>query len=120
MGAGLPGTDQVHSQVYSFCSASAQLLLSPLLLLSPRDAHDKFSSVCSARLRLVQQLGHLAGALGITVAGSEGANGVYNKLTSGFGGCVDTAKVGVWAGGTSSGLVWSGLVWSDLVWSDLV
>ena len=33
------------------------------------------NAVISARLRLVQQLGHLAGALNITVAGSEGANG---------------------------------------------
>ena len=49
----------------------------------------------NARLRLVQQLGHLSGALSITVAGNEGANGVYNKLNAGFSGCVDTMKTGV-------------------------
>ena len=36
-----------------------------------RDASEKFSAVVSARLRLIQQLGHLAGALSITVAGSQ-------------------------------------------------
>lgn len=49
----------------------------------------------NARLRLVQQLGHLSGALSITVAGNEGANGLYNKLNAGFSGCVDTIKIGV-------------------------
>ena len=49
----------------------------------------------NARLRLVQQLGHLSGALNITVAGNEGANGVYNKLNASFSGCVDTIKIGV-------------------------
>ena len=34
-----------------------------------RDASEKFSAVANARLRLIQQLGHLAGALSITVAG---------------------------------------------------
>jgi len=60
-----------------------------------RDASEKFSAVANARLRLIQQLGHLAGALSITVAGNEGSNGVYNKLTSGFSGCIDTIKTGV-------------------------
>jgi len=60
-----------------------------------RDASEKFTAVGNARLRLVQQLAHLAGALSITVAGNEGANGVYNRLTSGFSGCVDTIKGGV-------------------------
>ena len=60
-----------------------------------RDVSDKFTAVVSARSRLVQQLAHLAGALNITVAGNEGANGVYNKLNSGFSGCIDTVKVGV-------------------------
>ena len=46
-------------------------------------------------MRLVQQLGHLAGALNITVAGTEGANGIYNKLNSAFSGCIETVKVGV-------------------------
>ena len=36
-----------------------------------RDASEKFSAVISARLRLIQQLGHLSGALSITVAGSQ-------------------------------------------------
>ena len=36
-----------------------------------RDASEKFSAVVSARLRLIRQLGHLAGALSITVAGSQ-------------------------------------------------
>ena len=97
-----------------------------------KDASEKFSAVANARLRLIQQLGHLAGALSITVAGkqslyssssqsrstkirikvvvhregkvflfinlhyspgNEGANGVYNKLTSGFSGCIETIKV---------------------------
>ena len=44
-----------------------------------RDASDKMNAVISARLRLVQQLGHLAGALNITVAGSEGANGEQSR-----------------------------------------
>lgn len=60
-----------------------------------KDVSDKFSAVISARMRLVQQLGHLAGALNITVAGSDGANGSYNKLNSGFSGCIETVKVGV-------------------------
>jgi len=60
-----------------------------------RDASEKFTAVGNARLRLVQQLAHLSGALSITVAGNEGANGVYNRLTSGFSGCVDTIKGGV-------------------------
>lgn len=60
-----------------------------------RDASDKFTAMVNARLRLVQQMGHLAGALNITVAGNEGANGAYNKLTSGFSTCVDTAKAGL-------------------------
>ena len=60
-----------------------------------RDVSDKFTAVVSARSRLVQQLAHLAGALNITVAGNEGANGVYNKLNSGFSGCIETVKVGV-------------------------
>lgn len=60
-----------------------------------RDASDKFTAMVHARLRLVQQLGHLAGALSITVAGNEGANGVYNKLTTGFSGCIESVKVGV-------------------------
>ena len=34
-----------------------------------KDASEKFSAVANARLRLIQQLGHLAGALSITVAG---------------------------------------------------
>ena len=34
-----------------------------------KDASEKFSAVVNARLRLIQQLGHLAGALSITVAG---------------------------------------------------
>ena len=46
-----------------------------------RDASDKMNAVISARLRLVQQLGHLAGALNITVAGSEGANGEQTEVT---------------------------------------
>ena len=106
-----------------------------------KDASEKFSAVANARLRLIQQLGHLAGALSITVAGkiidiitkniiiintvnpfitvvnaikinhnamvskgafssylhvssgNEGANGVYNKLTNGFSGCIETIKV---------------------------
>ena len=29
------------------------------------------------------------------VAGNEGANGVYNRLNSGFSGCVETMKTGV-------------------------
>ena len=53
------------------------------------------NNVINARLRLVQQLGHLSGALSITVAGNEGANGLYNKLNAGFSGCVDTIKIGV-------------------------
>ena len=60
-----------------------------------RDASDKMNNVINARLRLVQQLGHLSGALSITVAGNEGANGLYNKLNAGFSGCVDTIKIGV-------------------------
>jgi len=60
-----------------------------------KDASDKFNNVVNARLRLVQQMGHLAGALNITVAGNEGANGVYNKLNTGFSGCMDTAKAGI-------------------------
>ena len=60
-----------------------------------RDVNEKFSSVVSARMKLVQQLSHLAGALNITVAGSDGANGSYNKLNSGFSGCIETVKVGV-------------------------
>ena len=60
-----------------------------------RDASDKFNNVVNARLRLVQQLGHLAGALNITVAGNEGANGVYNKLNTGLSGCMETAKAGI-------------------------
>ena len=47
-----------------------------------RDASDKMNAVISARLRLVQQLVHLAGALNITVAGSEGANGQQIEVTS--------------------------------------
>ena len=35
-----------------------------------KDASEKFSAVANARLRLIQQLGHLAGALSITVAGN--------------------------------------------------
>ena len=34
-----------------------------------KDASEKFSAVANARLRLIQQMGHLAGALSITVAG---------------------------------------------------
>lgn len=60
-----------------------------------KDASDKFNNVVNARLRLVQQMGHLAGALNITVAGNEGANGVYNKLNTGFSGCMETAKAGI-------------------------
>ena len=60
-----------------------------------RDASEKMNNVINARLRLVQQLGHLSGALSITVAGNEGANGLYNKLNAGFSGCVDTIKIGV-------------------------
>merc|ERR1712013_553822 len=60
-----------------------------------KDASDKFNNVVNARLRLVQQMGHLAGALNITVAGNEGANGVYNKLNTGFSGCIETIKTGV-------------------------
>jgi len=60
-----------------------------------KDASEKLNNVINARLRLVQQLGHLSGALSITVAGNEGANGVYNKLNAGFSGCVDTMKTGV-------------------------
>ena len=56
---------------------------------------EKFSGMVAARQRLVQQLGHLAGALNITVAGSQGANNAYNKLNTGFSGCIDTIKVGV-------------------------
>ena len=56
---------------------------------------EKFSGVVAARQRLVQQLAHLAGALNITVAGSQGANQAYNKLNAGFSGCIDTIKVGV-------------------------
>jgi sorting nexin-5/6/32 len=51
--------------------------------------------VAGARLRLVQQLAHLAGALSITVAGNDGANGVYNRLTTGFAGCIETVKTGL-------------------------
>ena len=40
-------------------------------------------------------MGHLAGALNITVAGNEGANGVYNKLNTGFSGCMETEKAGI-------------------------
>ena len=36
-----------------------------------KDASEKFSAVVNARLRLIQQLGHLAGALSITVAGKH-------------------------------------------------
>ena len=60
-----------------------------------RDVSEKFSGVVAARQRLVQQLGHLAGALNITVAGNQGANQVYNKLNTGFSGCIDTIKAGV-------------------------
>ena len=60
-----------------------------------RDVSEKFSGVVAARQRLVQQLAHLAGALNITVAGSQGANQAYNKLNAGFSGCIDTIKVGV-------------------------
>ena len=60
-----------------------------------RDVSEKFSAVVAARQRLVQQLAHLAGALNITVAGSQGANNDYNKLNTSFSGCIDTIKVGV-------------------------
>lgn len=60
-----------------------------------RDTSDKFNQMVAARLRLVQQLGHLAGSLNITVAGNEGANGAYNRLNSGFSGCVETMKTGI-------------------------
>jgi len=60
-----------------------------------RDASDKFSAMVNARMRLVQQLGHLAGALNITVAGNSGANGAYNKLNSAFGTCIDASKTGI-------------------------
>ena len=36
-----------------------------------KDASEKFSAVANARLRLIQQMGHLAGALSITVAGKN-------------------------------------------------
>ena len=67
-----------------------------------RDASEKLSNVINARMRLVQQLGHMAGALNITVAGNEGANGVYNKLNTGFSGCIDTIKTGVEADAMSA------------------
>jgi len=67
-----------------------------------RDSSEKFTAMVNARLRLVQQMGHLAGALNITVAGNEGANGVYNKLTSGFSGCIETAKAGLEAEGQAA------------------
>ena len=38
----------------------------------PRDASDKFQHMVSARLRLIQQMSHLAASLNITVAGNEG------------------------------------------------
>merc|ERR1719167_1586293 len=60
-----------------------------------KDASEKMSGVASARLRLVQQLAHLAASLNITVAGNEGANGMYNKINSGFAGCVDSMKTGL-------------------------
>lgn len=57
-----------------------------------KDASEKLSNVVSAHLRLTQQLAHLSGALNISVAGNEGANAVYNKLNSGFSGCIDIIK----------------------------
>lgn len=60
-----------------------------------KDVSEKFSGVVAARQRLVQQLAHLAGALNITVAGSQGANQAYNKLNTGFSGCIDTVRAGV-------------------------
>ena len=39
-----------------------------------RDASEKMNNVINARLRLVQQLGHLSGALSITVAGNDSPN----------------------------------------------
>ncbi|XP_023345391.1 sorting nexin-5 [Eurytemora carolleeae] len=60
-----------------------------------KDTSEKFQQMVSARLRLIQQMGHLAASLNITVAGNEGANGLYNKLNSGFSGCVETMKTGL-------------------------
>ena len=37
-----------------------------------RDTSEKFQQMVSARLRLIQQMGHLAASLNITVAGNEG------------------------------------------------
>jgi len=60
-----------------------------------KDSSDKFNEMISSRLRLIQQLGHLAASLNITVAGNEGANGMYNKVNSGFSGCMETMKAGL-------------------------
>jgi len=60
-----------------------------------KDSSEKMNQLLSSRLRLIQQLGHLAASLNITVAGNEGANGMYNKLNSGFSGCVETMKTGL-------------------------
>ena len=84
MGHSLQHSDQVHIMTMTMLVWQCVCL---------RDASDKMSNVISARLRLVQQLAHLSGALNITVAGNEGANGVYNKLNTGFSGCLDTVKV---------------------------
>jgi len=60
-----------------------------------KEASEHLNSMVSSRLRLIQQLGHLAASLNITVAGNEGANGMYNRLNSGFSGCIETIKTGL-------------------------
>lgn len=60
-----------------------------------KDASDKFNEMIASRSRLIQQVGHLAAALNITVAGNEGANGMYNKLNSGFSSSLESIKCGM-------------------------
>jgi len=60
-----------------------------------RDASDKFNSVMNSKLRLIQQLGYLAGTLNASVAGNEGVNGVYNKLNCAFSSSLDQARAGI-------------------------
>ncbi len=57
-----------------------------------RDVCDRFQNVLNSQLRLANQLSHLATALNASVGGNEGTNVFYNKLNSGFSGCLEDER----------------------------
>jgi hypothetical protein len=59
-----------------------------------RDVCDRFQNVLNSQLRLANQLSHLATALNASVGGNEGTTAFYNKLNSGFSGCLEVERKG--------------------------